>query len=60
MTPGPGRWDVVTTARLVLRRVGDADLDELFALHADPAVWTHFPPGRHETPWRTARMVTPE
>ncbi len=31
----------------------DADLDDLYSLHADPAVWEHLPSGRH-----TSRRMT--
>lgn len=35
------------TERLVLRRPVPQDLDEVFAIHHDPRVWTHFPSLRH-------------
>lgn len=34
------------TAPLVLDRPGLQDLDEVFEIHSDPRVWTHFPSGR--------------
>ena len=37
----------VVTARLVLRAVTMAELDEVAALHADERVWRHRPEGRH-------------
>lgn len=42
-----------TTDRLALTAVGPADLDELYALHTDERVWTHFPAGRHADRART-------
>ncbi|PZR53897.1 N-acetyltransferase [Xylanimonas oleitrophica] len=47
----------VTTDRLRLTPVSPSDLDELFALHADPRVWTHLPSGRHLDRERTARDI---
>jgi len=38
---------VVRTERLLLSAVGQGDVDDLFALNTDPAVWWHFPSGRH-------------
>lgn len=35
------------TERLVLTRPAPSDLDEVFAIHNDPRVWTHFPSLRH-------------
>lgn len=35
----------VTTERLDLRAVAVSDLDEQFALHADPRLWQHLPSG---------------
>ncbi|KGM01679.1 GNAT family N-acetyltransferase [Cellulomonas cellasea] len=37
----------VTTDRLRLTATTTSELAELHALHADPAVWTHFPSGRY-------------
>lgn len=37
-TPGP-----FFTERLVLSRPAPTDLDDVFALNADPRLWTHFP-----------------
>ncbi|SDS81680.1 Protein N-acetyltransferase, RimJ/RimL family [Nocardioides scoriae] len=45
------------TARLVLARPAADDLDEVHALHADPAVWQHFPRGRHRTAFRTVQLL---
>ena len=47
--------DLVRTERLVLTRPVPADVDEVFALHSDPAVWEHFPTRRH-----THRATTEE
>jgi RimJ/RimL family protein N-acetyltransferase len=38
---------VVRTDRLLLSAVTTDDVDELFAINSDPAVWGHFPSGRH-------------
>jgi RimJ/RimL family protein N-acetyltransferase len=38
---------VVHTERLLLSAVGPGDVDDLFTLNTDPAVWWHFPSGRH-------------
>jgi len=35
------------TERLTLARPVPGDLDEVFAIHHDPRVWTHFPSLRH-------------
>ena len=43
--PSSSRW---TTDRLHLSTPGADDLQALHDLHADPAVWRHFPSGRHE------------
>lgn len=50
-------WRHVETARLLLDLPADADAAELYALHADPAVWTHFPSGVHTDPASGRRMV---
>jgi RimJ/RimL family protein N-acetyltransferase len=47
----------LTTDRLRLDAVTAADLDDMYALHADPAVWQHYPSGRHLAPERTASMI---
>ena len=47
----------ITTARLRLDAVTYADLEPIHALHADPAVWRHFPSGRHASPRHTAAFV---
>jgi RimJ/RimL family protein N-acetyltransferase len=60
---GPCKDAVMTTTapvraeRLDLRPVAGDDLAALHALHSDPAVWTHFPAGRHTSVQRTARFV---
>ena len=40
------------TARLWLDEPVEADVDDLFAIHADPASWRHFPSGRVTDPAR--------
>ena len=47
----------VRTARLVLTRPTPADLDDVFALYSDPAVWEHFPSRRHTEPARTQALL---
>lgn len=47
-----------TTDRLDLAPVAPGDLDELYALHADPRVWAHFPSGRHTSRETTTDQVT--
>lgn len=47
----------VHTGGLILRAVTADDLAALHEIHADPAVWTHFPAGRHADIDRTKRMV---
>lgn len=47
----------VRTDRLRLDRVSLDDVESLYELHADPAVWTHYPTGRHTSPDKTAAMV---
>lgn len=45
------------TERLTLTRPTAADLDDVFALYSDPAVWEHLPTGRHTDRARTAVML---
>jgi RimJ/RimL family protein N-acetyltransferase len=45
------------TARLELRAIRPDDVDLLYALNADPRVWTHFPAGVHQGPEKTAAQV---
>lgn len=47
----------VSTERLTLAAVTDADLDELHSLSSDPRVWQHFPAGRHTSREQTARQI---
>lgn len=47
----------VLTERLVLTPAGTPDVPELHALHADPAVWGHFPSGRHTDVEQTDALV---
>jgi RimJ/RimL family protein N-acetyltransferase len=42
---------------MVLSPPLDADLPDVHRLHADPAVWTHLPSGRHVEEGRTREMV---
>lgn len=44
----------ILTPRLRLSRPTAADLEALFAISADPRVWTHYPSLRHLTPEDTA------
>ena len=39
--------ELVRTERLVLTRPVPADVDDVFALYSDPAVWEHYPSRRH-------------
>jgi RimJ/RimL family protein N-acetyltransferase len=48
---------LVLTDRLELRRVGETDLDALYGLNSDPAVWTHHPEGRHTAPGVTGAWI---
>jgi len=52
--------ETVVTERLVLTVPTDADLDELHALHADPAVWEHFPSRRHLDRAQTVTQIVRE
>lgn len=47
----------VTTARLVLSAPTASDLDEVHELHADPAVWEHYPSLRHTDVAQTASLL---
>lgn len=51
------RWDHHRSERLVLDHVHADDIDAWHAIHADAAVWTHFPSGRHTARDDTARQV---
>ena len=42
-----GELDRVETARLVLRRPANDDLDDLHRIHGDPATWEHSPESIH-------------
>lgn len=53
-------WEHTRTTRLRLDRPVQADLADLHALHADPAVWQHFPSGRHTSLERTAQTLAAE
>ncbi|MEW1956757.1 GNAT family N-acetyltransferase [Kineococcus sp. NPDC059986] len=47
----------VRTERLVLTRPVPADLDDVFTLYSDPAVWEHLPSRRHTDPATTQRLL---
>lgn len=49
--------DRVETRRLLLSRPVPADLDALFAINADPSLWTHFPALRHTAPEQTGSAM---
>ncbi|MEZ0163388.1 GNAT family N-acetyltransferase [Kineococcus sp. LSe6-4] len=49
--------EIVRTDRLVLTRPAPADLDDVFALYSDPAVWEHFPSRRHTDPTTTRLLL---
>lgn len=50
-------WRHVRTDRLWLEEPAGDDADDLFAIHHDPASWTHFPSGRVSDPAAGAVMV---
>lgn len=50
-------WRHVRTERLLLDEPVDEDIDDLFFLHSDARVWTHFPSGRHRTRQQTVDQV---
>ena len=45
------------TDRLVLTPPASSDVDDLYRLNADPAVWEHLPTGRHSSREQTAAQV---
>ncbi|WP_432499331.1 GNAT family N-acetyltransferase [Kineococcus gypseus] len=45
------------TARLLLTPPRLSDLEDVFALYSDPAVWEHLPSGRHTDRTRTALLL---
>ncbi|TGN64603.1 N-acetyltransferase [Nocardioides eburneiflavus] len=47
----------VRTARLWLDEPVEADADDLYAIHSDPASWVHFPSGRMTDPAAGPVMV---
>lgn len=49
--------DETVTARLLLRRPVEDDVDAIFAISSDPRVWTHFPSLRHTERSTTETMV---
>lgn len=50
-------WRHHRTGRLWLDVAAPRDEADLFAIHSDPASWTHFPQGRHTDRSRTPEMV---
>lgn len=50
-------WRHVRTDRLFLDQPVDADVDDLFRLHSDARVWTHYPSGRHRERQQTVDQV---
>jgi RimJ/RimL family protein N-acetyltransferase len=50
-------WSHHSTGRLLLDAPESGDLEDLYAIHADPASWTHFPQGRHGEPGTTRAML---
>lgn len=57
MTDESTDWRHVRTDRLRLDEPVEGDLDDLYVLHSDPRVWTHFPSGRHRSRRQTAEQV---
>jgi RimJ/RimL family protein N-acetyltransferase len=50
----------IRTDRLDLRAISADDLDQVYALNADPRVWTHLPSGVHTSPERTHAQLARE
>ena len=50
-------WRHTRTERLWLDLPVEADAEDLFAIHSDPALWTHFPHGRHTSLDQAVQMV---
>jgi RimJ/RimL family protein N-acetyltransferase len=46
------------TERLWLDVTDEGDVDDLYAINADPASWTHLPSGRHTSREQTAALVS--
>ncbi|WP_432562470.1 GNAT family N-acetyltransferase [Kineococcus sp. SYSU DK003] len=64
MTSDPAQPDAVgtdfgtvRTERLVLTRPTAADVDDVFTLYSDPAVWEHFPSRRHTERASTVQLL---
>ncbi|MCW2792699.1 MAG: N-acetyltransferase [Nocardioides sp.] len=51
-------WRHIRTARMRLDVAVEGDVDDLHAIHADPATWTHLPSGRHTSREQAAAMVS--
>ncbi|MGO1975181.1 MAG: GNAT family N-acetyltransferase [Propionibacteriaceae bacterium] len=54
--PAPD-WRHVRTRRLFLDEPVTDDIDDLYFLHSDARVWTHFPSGRHRTRQQTVDQI---
>lgn len=50
-------WRHVRTERLFLDQPVTDDIDDLYLLHSDARVWTHFPSGRHRTRQQTVDQI---
>lgn len=49
--------ELVRTERLVLTRPVEDDVEDVFRLYSDPAVWEHFPSRRHTYPGMTEELL---
>jgi RimJ/RimL family protein N-acetyltransferase len=49
--------ELVRTERLVLTRPTADDVEDVFRLYSDPAVWEHLPSGRHTESGRTEKLL---
>lgn len=50
-------WRHTRSERLWLDAPSAADLDGFYAIHGDPATWTHFPSGRHASRTESAAKL---
>lgn len=53
----PENHELVRTGRLTLTRPTADDVEDVFRLYSDPAVWEHFPSRRHTHPGTTAELL---